>query len=130
MMDSTMNKADFDLKGPNGEILHLEDVASLRAVHLNKQNNSTSLYFCDVIDMEGVLRKNYTCSFKCLNFIIIMLFAEGEKEDKTLVNVSFESLVSLLTMSRTGDIGEDSLRTFSEEAEEEFLNRSPTAVLN
>jgi hypothetical protein len=131
MTSPSMDKSDFELKGPNGELMHIEDVASLRAIHLNKNSNGSGMYFCDIVDMQGNLRKNYACSFKCLNFIAIMLFAESEKEDKTLVSVSFESLVNLLTSSRAMNISEDDLgASISQEAEEEFLNRSPTVLLN
>jgi len=129
-----MRESDFDFRGPNGEILHLEDVASIRAIHLNKLEDKDNTYFVDLVDVKGNSRKNYTCSFSCLNFTITMLFAEGDAEDKTIVNMSFESLVTLLTTSRnTGyeDAAENSFgNEFSEDADEEYIKREPTAILH
>lgn len=132
---SKMTNKDFDLKGPNGEVLYLENVASIRGIRLNRLENTEETYFVDLVDVNGNEKNNYTCSYGCLNMAIIMLFAEGEAEDKTTVSVSFESLVALMAVSR--NMGYDDavglaagLGGFTEEPDEEFAKKEPTAMLH
>jgi len=127
-----MSTKDYDFFGPSGEVLHIEDVASIRAISLNNLIEDT--YFVDIVDLNGTLRKNYMCSFHCLNYAMLMLFVEGEKEDKTNISISFESLMALLTKTRNagyseaaGD-AEESLS--SEDAMEEFMKRDANTLLN
>ncbi len=132
MKSQTMSTKDYDFFGPAGEVLHVEDVASIRAISLNNLMEDT--YFVDVVDLNGTLRKNYMCSFYCLNYSMLMLFVESEKEDKTNVSISFESLMALLTKTRHIGYSEaakdtdDSLS--SEDAMEEFMKRDINTVLN
>lgn len=128
----TMSTKDFELLGPSGDILYLEDVASIRSIFINSLVEDS--YFIDFVDVNNVYRKNYMCSFNCLNYTMLMLFVEGDKEDKTTVSVSFESLMALLTKNRnigysegSGDI-EDSLD--SEDAMEELMKRESNVMLN
>lgn len=129
---SIMTTKDFDFIGPNGEIVHLEDVASIRSVVLNNLVEDT--YFVDFIDLTGVSRQNYLCTFKCLNYAMLMIFVEGDKEDKTQVTISFDSLMSLLTKSRNlgyseGAKDEDESYS-SDEAMEELMKRDVNTLLN
>ena len=127
-----MSTKDYDFFGPSGDMVHIEEVASIRSISLNNLVEDT--YFVDIIDVNGTFKKNYMCSFHCLNYTMLMLFVEGEKEDKTNISVSFESLMALLTKTRhisyneaAGDT-EDSLS--SEDAMEEFMKRDINTVLN
>lgn len=126
-----MSEDDFDFRGPNGEILRLEDVSSIKAIHINKLENKNDVYFVDLIDVGGINKKNYTCSHNCLNLTITMLFAESDAEDKTILNVSFEAMVALLTVAR--NMGYDDLAELSfsqEDPDEELIRREPNAILN
>jgi hypothetical protein len=123
---------DLDLLGPSGEILHLEDVASIRAITINNLMDDT--YFVTVVDVQGTTRHNYLCTFKCLNYLTLMLFVEDEKEDKTQITINFESLMTLLTKSRNlgyseaaGDAEEGEE---SESAMEALMSRESNAMLN
>jgi hypothetical protein len=127
-----MQDSDLDMVGPSGEILHLEDIASIRSISINSLVKDS--YFVDVVDLNGVFRKNYMCSFHCLNYTMLMLFVEGDKEDKTNVSISFESLMALLTKSRhigydegAGDTAEGES---SEDAMDELMKREPNIMLN
>lgn len=130
-----MQTRDFELYSPEGEILHLEDISSIRSIHLSKLQDKENAFFIDVVDMQGVYRKNYTCSFNCINYTALMLFVENEKEDKTNINISFEALMCLLTSSRHLGYNEameesSSSEDTSDDVMEELLKREPNVLLN
>lgn len=132
MRNQNMSTQDFDLLGPSGEILHLEDVASLRAITLNNLIEDT--YFVTIVDMQGTTRQNYLCTFKCLNYLMLMLFVESEKEDKTQITINFESLMTLVTKSRNlgynEATGDAKTEEESESAMEVLMKREPNVMLN
>lgn len=119
---------------PSGTVFHLEDTKSLMAIRLNDTGDADKLFQVDVIDMDGNLRKNYTCSFECLSLICAMLYSEGDSEDKTVVAVSFEALVNALTFSRNAGHVDASAgledADYEEEALEEYMNRETNVTLN
>lgn len=127
-----MSMQDFDFTSPFGEVIRLEDVSSIRAISLNNIVEDT--FFVDIVDLNGNLRKNYTCSFACISYTMLMLFVESEKEDKTQINVSFESLMALLTKSRNLGYSEgandEEESMLSEDALDELMKRETNALLN
>lgn len=132
MKKLTMSMQDFDFTGPLGETLRLEDVASVRSISLNNLIEDT--FFVDLVDLNGKIRKNYTCTFACISYTMLMLFVESEKEDKTQINVSFESLMALLTKSRnlgySEGAGDEEDAISSEDAMEELMKRESSTLLN
>lgn len=64
----------------------------------------------------------------------VMLYSEGEAEDKTSVTVSFEALVNTLTMARNAGYTEANKNLFDEDSEEEalkeYMERDMNIVLN
>lgn len=130
--NTLMQDSDLDMVGPSGKVLHLEDIASIRSISINSLVKDS--YFVDVVDIDGVFRKNYMCSFNCLNYTMLMLFAEGDKEDKTNVSVSFESLVALLTKNRnigySEGAGDSEEGESFEDAMEELMKRESNVMLN
>lgn len=128
----SIQDSDLDLIGPSGEILHLEDVASIRAIALNNIVEDT--YYIDAVDLKGNAKLNYLCTFKCLNYLMLMIFVEGNKEDKTKISINLETIMTLLAKSRNigyseaaGDAKDGEL---SEDAMEELMKREPNVMLN
>lgn len=84
---------------PNGEVVKLLDVASIRSVKVLDPSSLDDMFIVDFIDIFGKSHTNYNCTFDTLHLAIIMLFSENEKEDFTSISVNFVGLASLMIMS-------------------------------
>jgi len=125
---------NIDLRSPNGTVLYLENIKSLRSVQVYDTGDADNIFKVDVVDVDGVFRQDYTCSHDCLALICAMLYSEGDAEDKTIVTISFEALVNALTMSRNlgyTDASKSLLEDeYEEDAMEEYANRETNVTLN
>jgi hypothetical protein len=125
---------NIDLRSPTGTILYLENIKSLRSVQINDTGDADNLFKVDIVDVDGVFRQDYTCSYDCLGLICAMLYSEGDSEDKTIITISFEAFVNAVTMSRNAgytDAAKGLLEDdYEEDAMEEYMNRETNVTLN
>jgi hypothetical protein len=125
----TDSKKELELRSSTGKILFLDEIKSIRSVCVNNLNDSKNFFKVDVVDVSGIFLQDYTCSFECLNIICAMLYAEGDTEDKTIVTMSFEAIVSILAMSKNLGYIEANQGTLNDEHKEPFF-KEPNMILN